>query len=370
MRYEVRDHFGGRGKTHRKKFTSKPAALFYAQQRATMMCNGQSAKWRLNDTQAYEAERALEILKPTGRTILEAAADYVERWKLTSQQRLAASPTVSKILEDYLTNKSRQQLSEYHLRDIKSRLGRFAKDFNVPINRILRSELEDWLNGLKVGACTWNNYRQALAGLFQFAKERKELPADWAELDSLKPCRIKGRTIRLFTPEQMRLLLNECKTSFLPVIVLGAFAGLRSEEIARIKWSDFKWEKGHIYLGSEVTKTNRTRTVPILPNLAEWLKPWTELNKRVFEHTTASAQKCALAKQLGFKWGRNTLRHSFISYRLALIKDIAQVAVEAGNSPSVIHKHYLELTSPAEAQEWFEIRPTTVTQIILPHIFG
>jgi len=38
----------------------------------------------------------------------------------------------------------------------------------------------------------------------------------------------------------------------------------------------------------------------------------------------------------GFVWQENGLRHSFISYRLAVLHGTARVAVEAGNSPEVI----------------------------------
>jgi hypothetical protein len=40
-----------------------------------------------------------------------------------------------------------------------------------------------------------------------------------------------------------------------------------------------------------------------------------------------------------FKWEANGLRHSFISYRLAILHDTARVALEAGNSPEVIFGH-------------------------------
>jgi len=51
------------------------------------------------------------------------------------------------------------------------------------------------------------------------------------------------------------------------------------------------------------------------------------------------------------------LRHSFISCRLATRQDVAQVALEAGNSPAIIFRHYRELTTEAEAAEWFGIVP-------------
>jgi hypothetical protein len=38
-------------------------------------------------------------------------------------------------------------------------------------------------------------------------------------------------------------------------------------------------------------------------------------------------------------WKHNALRHSFISYRVADIQNVAQVALEAGNSPGMIFGH-------------------------------
>jgi len=51
---------------------------------------------------------------------------------------------------------------------------------------------------------------------------------------------------------------------------------------------------------------------------------------------------------------------------VAATQNVAQVALEAGNSPGMIHRYYLELTTPGEALKWFEIRPKTVTQNVLP----
>ena len=57
------------------------------------------------------------------------------------------------------------------------------------------------------------------------------------------------------------------------------------------------------------------------------------------------------------KWKANGLRHSFISYRVADIQNVAQVALEAGNSPGMIFGHYRELVTADDAKEWFSIKP-------------
>lgn len=65
----------------------------------------------------------------------------------------------------------------------------------------------------------------------------------------------------------------------------------------------------------------------------------------------------ALSDAPGIAWPRNVLRHSFISYRIDMVKSADQVALEAGNSPSIIFKHYRELTTEEKAAEWFAIPP-------------
>jgi len=47
-----------------------------------------------------------------------------------------------------------------------------------------------------------------------------------------------------------------------------------------------------------------------------------------------------------FTWKRNAMRHSYISYRVAETQKVAQVALEAGNSPQMIFQHYRELVRP------------------------
>jgi hypothetical protein len=64
------------------------------------------------------------------------------------------------------------------------------------------------------------------------------------------------------------------------------------------------------------------------------------------------------------KWAQNALRHSWISYRLAEIQDVNRVALEAGNSPQMIFRHYRELATPEQARTWFSIRPKSPANVV------
>ena len=65
------------------------------------------------------------------------------------------------------------------------------------------------------------------------------------------------------------------------------------------------------------------------------------------------------------KWKRNGFRHSFCSYRLATLKNVDEVAMEAGNSVDIIFKNYRELVSEEDSKRWFGIDPDTSQKNII-----
>ena len=62
-------------------------------------------------------------------------------------------------------------------------------------------------------------------------------------------------------------------------------------------------------------------------------------------------------------WPANVLRHSSISYRVALEKNLAKVAYEAGNSPGIVQRHYNGLASPQAAKAFFDIMPNVAGNV-------
>ena len=79
---------------------------------------------------------------------------------------------------------------------------------------------------------------------------------------------------------------------------------------------------------------------------------WSWSHRDFYEAAQRAAQAAGIPRK------PNALRHSFASYRLALLGDAAKVAFEMGNSPQVVHSHYKNLVTPAEAERWFAIGPS------------
>jgi hypothetical protein len=46
-----------------------------------------------------------------------------------------------------------------------------------------------------------------------------------------------------------------------------------------------------------------------------------------------------------------------------LTGDVARVASESGNTPAIIHEHYRQLVTEADAKRWFAIMPKNKTQV-------
>jgi hypothetical protein len=64
-----------------------------------------------------------------------------------------------------------------------------------------------------------------------------------------------------------------------------------------------------------------------------------------------------IGKILPRRLAHNVLRHSFGSYFYALTKNENTVAVEMGNSPEMVFRHYRALVKPSDCTAFWGIRP-------------
>ena len=94
-------------------------------------------------------------------------------------------------------------------------------------------------------------------------------------------------------------------------------------------------------------------------NLSAWLAPYRVKSGPIFDIAPDNRIE-KVVKASGVKWKRNGLRHSFGSYRMEQTKNEGQVALEMGNSPTVVKDHYMEIVDERAAQEYWSIRPLPV----------
>ena len=159
----------------------------------------------------------------------------------------------------------------------------------------------------------------------------------------------------------MQKLLDHSDEHTLPFVALAGFAGLRSAEIQRLTWDSVLWDQGLIDIKAKMAKTAQRRLVPLAPSLAKILKKWRNATGPVIGPVKIFLRLEWLAKAAGLKWKRNALRHSYASYRLALIQDAGKLALEMGNSPSMVFRHYRELVLRSDAEKWFILQPRRIS---------
>ena len=317
---------------------------------------------------ARQIAEAKQILGET--PIVEAAQFYANHLKQETQRGALQPITLPKLVEKYLESIHLKKSKRY-VQDLRAKLQKAAKAFTGQITEIRADDIDQWIEGMDgAGERTKNNYRKALLTLFSYARNKNHLPrgqqteAEFANRFDEK----KQGSIRIYTPNQFAILLNYVDERFLPFVALGGFAGLRSVEILRLDWSDIWFHKGFIEVAREKSKTATRRLTPICPALEAWLKPLAKKRGPLFPGIETEAQFTwhfhAAKQTLNDDDGNprvqlihNGLRHSFCSYRLAVTKSAAQVALEAGNSPKMLFENYRELVTEAEGNEWFALSP-------------
>jgi integrase len=201
--------------------------------------------------------------------------------------------------------------------------------------------------------------------LWRFAKQCGYLPRDRStEADGLPRAKTIGGEIEIFRPGDFAKLIAQADAEVLPFLAIGAFTGLRHAEILRLEWDDVHFGQGFVEVKARKAKTAQRRLVPIQPNLQAWLDPYRGRTGRVCRWVRVGRMASALAADTGLRWPNNGLRHSYASYRLAQCQDAAKVALEMGNTPTMIFRHYRELVMPQDASAWWNISPKEATNVV------
>ncbi len=312
--------------------------------------------------------RALEVLAPVGAPLDFAATQFARAVggadrsvaTATACAGEAVAPTavprkmrVAEVVRELLEAKTASGRAPLYLQDLRVRLERFARAFALPLDEVSPNDIERFLATLSLSARSQNNFRSVIGTLIRFAQRRGYVSKEHTGVAGIDKSSSTLGEVAVFTPAEIKRLLAEAKPELVAALSIGAFAGVRSEELKRLQWEDVKLGQGHIEIRAAHSKTRVRRLIPISANLASWLKPFAKDCGPVTPFANLALQFDKLARKAGVGWKKNGLRHSFISYRVAQTGNVASVSLEAGNSPSVITRNYLKCVTSATAQEWF-----------------
>jgi integrase len=264
----------------------------------------------------------------------------------------ADSPPVAEAARNYVRHLTER---EVQTRIIEGDLARFAAAFPGPIAEVTAAQVADYLGKLGVGPRRHNNVRSTLVSFFGYCRKLDLIPDRMTAPERTHALDLQVKRPAIYTPAEFRALLAAVEPSWrLPLAICG-LAGLRTCEAERLLWGQIRLGKRVIEVLPENAKTGRRRLVPIHPALMTWLR---RVELRPEDHICPQGVRIDnLAKRVkrkGVKWVKNGLRHSYGSYRCAVVKSAAQVALEMGNSESIVRSNYLDYVERKDATKWFQ----------------
>lgn len=297
-------------------------------------------------------EEHAQAISKLGKSTLHEAVEFFLRHHRTDVPRLP----LKDVSELFAKSREQSGLSPHYVYLCRKYTRKLVEGFpGQCLSDLTTAELDQWLSGLKLGPTTKNDMRRVMGTCGNWAERQGHLIKGMNPFLGMARYKEGCSDVSIFTPEQLAALLKKADATLRPFIAVGAFAGLRMAELQRLDWSEINLESGYITVAASKSKTRRRRLVPISENLKLWLTAAKRKTGPLCLHQQSQRTASKLCE--GFRWPKNGLRHSYISYRLAILNDTARVALEAGNSPQVIFGHYRELVTPEAAKAWFGIRP-------------
>jgi integrase len=371
--------FSDQGKQVLATFSDLAKAKTHAKQRARELAKGAMSVLSLKREEAAEYRRALELLKPLGLSLIEAAQQAVK-----SNRGVNQTVTVGTVITELLKDREVQGLSVKYRYNLQRTHFRFGSVFQeARLASLDRPTIKTFLDGLDcrcrggrrpATARTRNNYRAAIGLVIEHAKVLKYLPKEHDSIeDMLKEYNEAPKPTEVYTPAEIEMLLRAAWEGrwrvLVPFLAIGAFAGVRHEEIVRLDWKDVPLDGGEITIQAGNAKTARRRNIPVAENLARWLVEFKKdfgpiCYRRNMAEPLSRFIESESIRKTGFVWKRNALRHSYLSYRLKIIGNVPLVAIEGGNSPAMIERHYKQLVTADAAKAWFAVQPPTGEKII------
>jgi integrase/recombinase XerD len=361
------------GKRVRKYFETRKAAETFVEAEQIRRENLGKRATHIDGALAEDALRASDILKKTPYTLIDAARfvahanaklkPYAVRIDDAVDAHVAAierrnrSVTVNKLVDEFIQNRRVKGKSEIYLRDLTIRLRRFKSSMgNWAIADITCGDVDQWLQSLDVGAQSQNNFRAVLSAMWTFAVRRGYATTNVIQL--VDKTSVVRDHIPTFSVGQLTELLSAAAPEYVPVLAIGAFAGLRPEEIAKLTWEDLDFNERTIRVNASAAKTRKKRFAEISDNLAAWLKPYAGRTGPIAPANLQKLRRASMKAANIEKWPPDVLRHSFASAHYAFHRDPARTAVVMGHrDQNMLLTHYRDIMKPSESAHYWTLAP-------------
>jgi integrase/recombinase XerD len=266
---------------------------------------------------------------------------------------------IAQCIDDLLKAKRVANRRERYVKSLDSYLHFFARGReDKPLADFTRQDVEDWLGKYSTAYSrqTWLN---RISTLFSFAVRRNVVARN--PCDQVERVTVDKKRPRILTPAEANLLLQRCPTLMIPYLTLAMFAGIRPEEVMRMKWEDIDLDTRVAFVDG---KTRRARYVPLEPRAVKLLADHPIKTGPVVPGPAISTNAAVRAwresarQLLGLpRFPQDLLRHTAASYLIALLGDAGKVAKRLGNSEKTLSSHYYAPMTDRTCAEFWRTEP-------------
>ena len=235
----------------------------------------------------------------------------------------------------------------------------FGKAFRGAVGDIEAVDLRRWIKARSDNGNTQAMYFTYCRMFFNYLSANRLIPHN--SITAVPAPKTKpGRNI--LTPDQMKALLKlELPDHVRALLLLGGFAGLRTEEVERMEWSHVNTKSGQIHVPPGAMKDSGgfdQRIVDFTEPLKRrraWLAKQKGKIIPMASETLHAHRRKACAPVLS-KWPDNCLRHSFATYHLGRAKNAGLTSYQMGHTDSkMVQKVYAVPAALADWQAWWKI---------------
>jgi integrase len=283
--------------------------------------------------------------------------------------------TFSEAMQAYLLEMKRAGRDADYQKHTLRALKRFAASHGENgVGAITSEEVSEFIHGLPFQALTKRHYRTYLVGAFKWF-----LKQGWVENNpaaAVPSPKVDLQEPGILTVEETEALFRaneKVDPEICGLLALGAFAGMRTSAINRLAYEDIEFSNRAILIPAAKAKKGRRHYIEGLPdNLWSWLERTPaaafQMNQRQFAYRRAAAFVRAgllvsreKARRTGAKPKsppKNCLRHSFVSYHVALHRDPGKTALLVSHKDqAILWDHYLGVATGEDAGRYFSITP-------------
>lgn len=270
-----------------------------------------------------------------------------------------ATVTLEVAIEKLLAAKEQSKRRPAYIRSLRQYLRQFSRGReSQPLSSFSPDLIEEWFSSRQESASAQRSNLGRLGSLFSLGVRRgwiRENP-----INRIEKATIDQAPPRILTASQCERLMayvRDRETEAMAWFVLCLFAGVRPHEADRLTWESVKC--GTVVVDAAASKVRRRRVVNLMPTAGAWLTHAEKAGSRMpLPYSTRRRAVRRARGHLGLPaWPQDVLRHTCASYWVAEVRDVGRVALELGNSPSILLRHYRELVTREESDRFWKIEP-------------